>query len=357
MSRSSLLALLVLVGGSWAAAQEGSDKEAAKPDDIASLIKQLDADSFSDRQNASAKLAAAAEKAIPALEKAAASESRETSMRAFDILKGHFEKGQPEAKDAARQALERISKGDLGAASRRASEALTPPTPATPNLPGNARPALPFGAVPGGGIRIAGARIAIAAGGVAGGVETKIKVENGVKTTEVKDKERRVKIIDDPDKGLQLEVTETKDGKEETKKYEAKNADELKTKNPEAHKIFEQYSAKGAEIKIGGFGFAPADVRPALPGVPMAIPAPAPIAPPIRVFPAPFPAPLIPADKPGIPDEKLRESFDSLEKALREAESSLKDAAKMSDSEELKRSQERLEKVRKELEQLRALFK
>src|SRR5690349_10043993 len=100
MSRSYLLALLVMVllGGGWAAAQE--EKEAAKPDDIASLIKQLDADSFGERQNASAKLAAAAEKAIPALEKAAASDSRETSMRAFDILKGHFERGQPEAKTA-----------------------------------------------------------------------------------------------------------------------------------------------------------------------------------------------------------------------------------------------------------------
>lgn len=351
----SVAAVLLSVCCWQASAQEAQTQEAAKDTakpDIATLIKQLDADEYNERQTASRKLADAGESALPALEKAAASDSREMSMRAFDILKGHFDKGTPAVKDAARQSLERISKGDLGAASRRAAEALTPPMANTPNNPnGNVR-GLPF-APAAGGIRIAGgARVVVAAGAVGGGVETKIKVENGVKTTEVKDKDRQVKIVDDPDKGLQLEVTETKDGKETTQKYEAKNADELKTKHAEAHKIYEQYSQKGAEIKIGGFGFAPAAAP--LPIAPVPVPAIAPA----RLVPA-FPA-LPPMAVPGeiAPAPKKADALEGLDKAIQEAEASLKEALKQSgDSEQLKRATLRLEEVRKQLEQLRSSLK
>ncbi len=349
------LSVLLLAVSCWqVGAQEANEKPvAAEPAklDIATLIKQLDADEYNDRQSASAKLAAAGESAVPALEKAAASDSREMSMRAFDILKGHFDKGTPAVKDAARQALERISQGDLGAASRRATEALTPPSTKDANNPaaGNVR-VLPFAPVPG-GIRIAGARVAIAAGAVGGGVETKIKVENGIKTTEVKDKDRQVKIVDDPDKGLQLEVTETKDGKETTKKYEAKNADDLKTKDAEAHKIYEQYSQKGAEIKIGGFGFAPA-------GVPLPIAPAVPAIAPARLVPiAPALPPMAVPAEIGPPTKKA-DALEGLDKALQEAEASLKEAFKQSgDSEQLKRATQRLEEVRKQLEQLRSSLK
>jgi hypothetical protein len=330
-------------------AQKPAAAEAAKQPDIATLIKQLDADEYNERQSASAKLAAAGENAVPALEKAASSDSREMSMRAFDILKGHFDKGTPTVKHAAKQALERISKSDLGGASRRAAEALAPPTANIPNNPARNARVLPFAPAPG-GIRIAGARVVIAAGAVGGGVETKIKVENGVKTTEVKDKDRQVKIVDDPDKGLQLEVTETKDGKETTQKYEAKNADELKTKHAEAHKIYEQYSQKGAEIKIGGFGFAPA--------VPLPI-GPVPAIAPARLVPvAPALPPMaVPAEI--APPTKKPDAFEGLDKAIQEAEASLKEALKQSggDSEQLKRAQLRLEEVRKQLEQLRSAQK
>lgn len=343
-------AVLFLVCGSQALAQEASKAEAseAKPADIATLIKQLDADEYNERQSASAKLAAAGESAVPALEKAAASDSREMSMRAFDVLKGHYDKGPPTLKDVAKQALERIAKSDLGGASRRAAEALAPPRANTPDNPTRNARVLPFAPVPG-GIRIAGARVVIAAGAAGGGVETKIKVENGVKTTEVKDKDRQVKIVDDPDKGLQLEVTETKDGKETTKKYEAKNADELKTKDAEGHKIYEQYSQKGAEIKIGGFGFAPA--------VPLPI-GPVPAIAPARLVPvAPALPPLAVPAEIATPMKKA-DAFEGLDKAIQEAENSLKEALKQSgDSEQLKRAQQRLEEVRKQLEQLRATQK
>ncbi|WP_254511314.1 hypothetical protein [Anatilimnocola floriformis] len=339
----SMLVLGLLVTGSWASAQDAAP---ALPDDIATLVKQLDAESFGDRQAASKKLAAELEKAIPALEKAALSDSRETSMRAFEILKGHFDKGEAGVKDAAKQALERISKADLGAASRRASEALAPPPVVPQNVPANAR--MPI-AVGGGGIRIAAARVAIA-GGIGGGVETRIKVEDGVKTTEIKDKDRKVKIVEDGDKSLQLEVTETKDGKEETKKYDVKNAEELKSKHAEAHKIYEQYAAKGVEVKMGGIGFAPAGAIPVLPAFPDAVPVPLPA----RAVPL---MPIAPAFAP-VPDKKLVEGLESLQKALAEADASLKDAAKKSgDTDQLKKAQQQLEDLKKQLESLRSSLK
>ncbi len=349
--QSGLIWVIALSAGwGWpASAQEAAppttEKSTAAAADFDSLIKQLDAEDFAARQEASQRLAAAGEQAIPVLEKATSSDSRETSVRAFDILKGHFDKGAPGVKDSAKLALERIAKADAGSASRRATEILTPPV-VTPPVNGR------VGGVPiAGGIRIAGARIMVAGGAIGGGVESKIKIEDGVRTTEVKDKDRQVKIVDDPAKGLQLEVTETKDGKETTQKYEAKNAEELKTKNPEAHKIFEQYSQKGAEIKIGGFRLVPGAV-PFAPGIlpPRAIPA----IPLIPGIPVPLPIEIAPA---GAAKEQLK-VIELLEKAIADAEASLKQAIKDSgDNEQLKKAQQRLEDARKQVEQLRSTLK
>jgi hypothetical protein len=337
--------IVALIGPAFAQEAEVESKPAAvagesKLDD---LRKRLDADEFETRQQASKELEELGEKAIPALEKWTASESGEVSMRSFDILRGHFEKGTGSVKEAAKQALERIAKADLGPASKRAAEILNPhaSNAATPARPGLAR-ILP---APAGGIRVGGARVVVAGAAAGGGIETKIRIEDGVKTTEVRDKDRQVKIVDDPDKGLTLEVTETKDGKETTQKYEAKNADDLKAKHPEAHKIYEQYSAKGAEFKIGGFEIAPG-IAPALPLMPRILPAPAPA---IPIEPA-VPAPEMPA--------KNLEAFKQLEKAIQEMEANLKQAAEESGKNEaLKKAQDRLDEVRRELEKLRSSLK
>src|SRR2546426_468022 len=80
-------------------------------------------------------------------------------------------------------------------------------------------------------------QIQVQAGGVAGPGGFKrmhMKNVNGVKEIEVDDNGKKVKIVDDPNNGIKVEVTEkNKEGKEETKKYEAKNADELKKNHPE----------------------------------------------------------------------------------------------------------------------------
>jgi exonuclease VII small subunit len=73
---------------------------------------------------------------------------------------------------------------------------------------------------------------------------------NGVKQIEAEEGNRKVKIKDDPNNGIEMEVTETKDGKEATQKYQAKNAEELKKNHPEAHKIYEQYNNGPAQAPL-----------------------------------------------------------------------------------------------------------
>src|SRR5687767_14924272 len=105
--------LVALTAFAWmassGAAQESEAKKSESPD-VPALIKQLDADDFAARQDASQRLIAAGEAALPAVEKAVQSESREVATRAFDILKTHVDKGSPGLKDASKQALDRISK-------------------------------------------------------------------------------------------------------------------------------------------------------------------------------------------------------------------------------------------------------
>ncbi len=113
----------------------------------------------------------------------------------------------------------------------------------------------------GGPIRLGGnAQIQIQVQAVGGQGVRKIQIKNvnGVKDITVEEGGKKIAIKESPKDGIKVQVTEkNKDGKEETKKYEAKNADELKKKHPEAHKLYEKYSNnKGFQIKGIGIGGA-----------------------------------------------------------------------------------------------------
>jgi hypothetical protein len=297
IGRLQLLALAVfacsLVVPCWSVAQEATPPAAA---DIPALITALDAEEFATREQASEKLVEAGEAAVPALEKAVTGESREAASRAFDILKNHFQKGTPGLRDSARQALERIAQADLGSTSRHAKELVAPPKtpPGVADAGGRGIPEgmvplrmapgfrPPFGPgfgpgfIPGGPIPFpvpampAGGRAVRTVVVVSGGVETKVQNVDGVKTTEVKEKDRTTKVVEDPDTGITVEVTETKDGKEVVEKFAAKDADELKTKHPEAFEHFENAKKFEAPVAIRiapfgapPFGAIPFDGRPA----------------------------------------------------------------------------------------------
>jgi hypothetical protein len=303
--------LLCFVAGEMRAA----DEPAAPPPllepatDFDALIKQLDADNFADRQNASEKLSEAGAAAIEPLQKAAGSDSREASRRAIEILTKHLESDALKA--IARQALEKIASSDRPIASRLAKAALNP-KPEGQDQPGV--------------IQLVPGQIQIQVQAVAGnGRNVRTKITDGVKEIEAEENGQKVKIVDDPKNGIKLEITETKDGKETTRKVEAKNAEELKKQDPEAHKIYEKYSGQGG-IQIQGFQIQPGAVP--LPIRPLQVR-------PLRRL----------AD--------MREAQEQLDKASKELEAAVEQLQKAIENdrnpEELKKALERLEQVKKDV--------
>ncbi|MBC7851971.1 MAG: hypothetical protein IAF94_00900 [Pirellulaceae bacterium] len=309
---------------------ETTDAKAASAAEIDKLMEQLDANRFSERQEAQQKLVELGKAAFPALEKGTQHVSREVAVRSLEILKNHFQKGDDATKAAAKESLERLAKNNDAILAKRAGEILTPPKPAV-QLPGGN---LPF--------RVGGGNIQIQVVGGAGGNVKKVSVKdvNGVKEIEAEENGKKVKINDDPAKGIKLEVTETKDGKETTQKYEAKDAAELKTKHPEAHKLYEEYSKQpaGIRLQVGGFpGGALPPGFPALPAIPGA-----------RVGArGPRMKILRPDDLKG-----LQDSADSALKELESAMNGLKEAK--SGTDEFKKAQEQLESAKKQVEELKA---
>ncbi|HOM17185.1 MAG TPA: hypothetical protein PLQ00_07635, partial [Thermoguttaceae bacterium] len=97
---------------------------AVSPEELEKLVQQLDADSFSDRQAASQRLAELGRSAIDALIRAAASESLEANVRALDILKKHLDSQDAELKKSAKEALEKIAVGPRAPSARRAKDIL-----------------------------------------------------------------------------------------------------------------------------------------------------------------------------------------------------------------------------------------
>ena len=78
-----------------------------------------------------------------------------------------------------------------------------------------------------------------------------MKVVNGVKEIEVEEGGKKVKITDDPQQGIKIEVTSKENGKEVTKKYEAKDAKELEKKQPEGYKLYKEHAV---DQNVGGGG-------------------------------------------------------------------------------------------------------
>ena len=72
--------------------------------------------------------------------------------------------------------------------------------------------------------------------------QLQIRNVNGVKDIEVTGNGRKITIHDDPKQGIKIEITDAQDGKPVTRTFQAKNAEELQKKSPEAHKLYKKYS-------------------------------------------------------------------------------------------------------------------
>lgn len=290
---------------------------------IAGLIEQLDAPRFTDRQAAQQELTDLGKAALPALEKAAESENREISGRAFEVIQRHFQGDDAAIKLAAKESLERMAKSASESVARRAKDLISPPKPPERQIPGNLQ-GLRIGRV--GQIQIQ------VADGARNIKRVSVKNINGVKEIDAQENGRKVKIVDDPANGIKMEVTETKDGKEETKKYEAKNADELKTKHPEAHKLYDEYTKAPAGIQVQGIKIGPGGI-PQIPGGPVVRP--------IRRAKILRP-------------EELDAARENVEGALKELDASLETLRKEAEKNgELKEAVEKTEAAKKRLEELK----
>lgn len=244
---------LVCFGAVVAVAVEEEAKEkpagtVASAREIAKLVQQLDADQYSQREAATRRLTDIGKPAVPAVSKAAVEGSLEVTGRSIDILKSLYNSSDEATKAAAEKALQALADGDHRAAARRAKDILKPKQVAGQG-------------VPGGNIILGGANIQIQVAGAANAKKLSIKTINGVKTIQAEENDKKIKIVDDPKQGIKMEITTKKDGKEQTEKIEAKNADELKKKNKEAYELYEEYSKKQGGIAVAQFQFNRGNIR------------------------------------------------------------------------------------------------
>jgi hypothetical protein len=216
------------------------------------LVQQLDADAFSDRQTASQRLAELGRAAIDALVRAATSESLEANVRALDILKKHLDSQDAELKKAAKEALEKIAAGPRAPSARRAKDILKAQEEREKMEKLQQQ-----------GLNVAGGRIQVMAQAqmIGGPGVRRVEVANNVKTIEGEDKEGKFRIVEDPKEGITVELTRTKEGKEVTEKFQAKNAEELQKKHPQAYEVYKRHSQAGGII--GPVGVAQVQAAPA----------------------------------------------------------------------------------------------
>ena len=99
-------------------------------EEIARLIRQLDSDTFAERQEASVELGELGAAAFDALAEAAIGDSLEVTERAIALLQRQWEAATDEAtRRSAEAALRQIAGSDRPAAARRAKKILSPPEP------------------------------------------------------------------------------------------------------------------------------------------------------------------------------------------------------------------------------------
>jgi hypothetical protein len=242
----------------------------------------LDSADFAAREAACGKLAAQGKAAIPALEKAAAKGDLEVCSRALGVLGKLLKSSDEKTATAAEESLQRLADGDSPAAARKAKSIIDKKNGVNENnnpfgrgfggpMPGN------FG----GRIVINGGTLVIGGNGVA--KTRSVSVNNGVREIEASEGDKKVKIKEDSGKDIKIELTDKVDGKQVSKKFEAKNVEELKKKQPEGYKLYKEYGDQGnggaVQLQIGA---APLQFgAPAFPALPRALPLiPAPAAPP-----------------------------------------------------------------------------
>ncbi len=119
----------------------------------------------------------------------------------------------------ARQALQRLAKGDRPKASRLAQDAL----------------------------KVKEQEDAVHA--AMNGRRVWVQHNNGSREVKIEEGNRKIKINDGSGQPIKIEVTTRVNGKDSTEKYEAKDVDELKKKHPEAYRIYTEAPPPDQEVR------------------------------------------------------------------------------------------------------------
>ena len=262
MTRTLVVWSIVGCLGFSAYAQEAKPLPDAAAGEIAELIDQLEGAEFAERQEATRKLSEVGRAVIPQLEKVAAGSSREASVRAFDVIGGHFQRGDNETKASAKAVLDRLAASTNPAIAQRAQNILNPPPVPT------AAEVAALAGVP----RLANLQVQMAAIPGAARSVTVSRDANGGIRIQLRENAKTTKIESLPGGKITAEITEKQNGQEVTKKIEAADVGELKKKDAEIARIFEQYNQPArigfaplrpaAPLPVGGFG-RPAPIQPA----------------------------------------------------------------------------------------------
>jgi hypothetical protein len=233
------------------------------------LIEQLDSPDFASRQEASRQLAEAGADAMPALEQAIARGSREASSRALDLLKRQLHEGSEDAKASAREALTRLAASTNASTAQRARDVLNPPAERTA--------AAPFGQIPVPNGRRGfnnnvqfqavnnpfqpGNNPANPAGFFAGVRRVSYSEINGRRGVEIAEQHRVINMDTWPNGAIEIAITDKLNGREVTRRIQAKDREDLARKDPETGKMYDQFYRRGAPGLLPGFGLEQGPVR------------------------------------------------------------------------------------------------
>lgn len=179
---------------------------------IGALIEQLGAEDFAARERASEDLRKIGKPALPALKQAARHPDPEVQTRAAELARGIENPPKPKQPAVALQPFGRAHHLNLNGAGQ--------------------------------------VRIQVQANGVNQNQQV-ITIINNTRDINVTENNKSVRIHEDGE-SLKITVTEKIDGKDVTREYKAKNAEELKKNDPEGYKVYEKYAGPqgGLNFKI-----------------------------------------------------------------------------------------------------------
>lgn len=95
---------------------------------------------------------------------------------------------------------------------------------------------------------------------------------NGQRTIEVDENGKRTVITDEGGKNIKVRITESKDGKDATREFEAQDAAELRKKHPEAADAYDRFAGEpgnGIQVIGGAIQLQPRGIRRAAPFAPI----------------------------------------------------------------------------------------